>query len=405
MPLYKYSARDEKGKKLDGMMTAQNKSDLAHTLKNQGLLLVYAMAQKEKTAQSWQGIALWKRVSLAEKMLFIKHMAVMVKAGLPIPRILEILTIQSKSRYFKEILSNVKEGIKTGKTLADSMEKYPKIFPPLFSSSIRVGEVGGNLEEVLELLAIQLEKEHDVRSKVKGAMIYPSVIVVAMVVIGILLMIFVVPNLIKVFSDMNIELPLSTRIIIGSSQFMNNHIFMSLGILILVPVLIYSFLQTTIGKNMSSFISLRIPVVGGIIKKVNTARFARTLSSLLKSGVAIVNALDIISDSMENIYFKKALKTAGESVQKGLPLHEAIEKYPNLFPPIVTQMVKVGEETGSSEQIMAQLADFYEKEVDEITKNLSSVIEPALILILGGAVGFFAISVIQPMYTVMDYIG
>jgi len=405
MPLYKYSARDVKGAKIDGLMTAQNKSDLAHTLKNQGLLLVYAMAQQEKIAQNWQGIAIWKRVSLTEKMMFIKHMAVMVKAGMPIPRILEILTIQSKSRYFREVLTNIKEEIKTGKSLADSMEKYPKIFPPIFSSSIRIGEVGGNLEEVLELLAVQLEKEHDIRGKVKGAMIYPSVIVVAMIVIAILMMIFVVPNLIKVFADMNIELPLSTRLIIGSSQFMNNHIFLSLGILILIPASVYFFLQTELGKNTFSFIGLHFPVIGGIIKKINTARFARTLSSLLKSGVAIVNALDIISDSLGNVYFKRALKAAGEGVQKGAPLHEAIEKFPNLFPPVVTQMIKVGEETGSSEQIMAQLADFYEKEVDELTKNLSSVIEPALILIIGGAVGFFAISVIQPMYTVMDYIG
>lgn len=165
------------------------------------------------------------------------------------------------------------------------------------------------------------------------------------------------------------------------------------------------FKSSTVGKNTLHFIYLKIPIVNGIIKKVNTARFARTLSSLLKSGVSIVNALEIISDSLDNVFFKNALKSAGEHVQKGAPLHEAIEKFPNLFPPMVTQMVKVGEETGSSEQILSQLAEFYEKEVDEITKNLSSIIEPCLIMVIGGAVGFFAISVIQPMYTVMDYVG
>jgi len=405
MPLYQYSARDEQGKKIDGMMPAQNKAELAHTLKNQGMLLVFAMAKKEKSEQKWQGIAIWKRVSLTEKMMFIKHMAVMVKAGMPIPRILDILALQTNSRYFKEVLNSIKEEIKSGKSLADSMEKYPKVFPPLFSSAIRIGEIGGNLEEVLELLSVQLQKEHEIRSKIKGAMIYPSVIVVAMVIIAILLMILVVPNLIKVFSDMEIELPLSTRIIIGTSNFMTNHIILTLGITIAIPIAFLMFKSTVFGKNFLHFVYLRIPVVGGIVKKVNTARFARTLSSLLKSGVAIVNALDIIANSLDNIYFKQALKFAGEHVQKGSPLHEAIDKYPNLFPPIVTQMIKVGEETGSSEQIMAQLADFYEKEVDEITKNLSSIIEPALIMVIGGAVGFFAISVIQPMYTVMDYMG
>jgi len=404
MSLYKYSARDEQGKKIDGMMPAQNKAELAHTLKNQGLLLVFAIIQKEKGKQDWQGIAIWRRVSLTEKMILIKHMAVMVRAGLPIPRILEILSLQSKSRYLKDILTNIKEEIKTGKTLADSMQQYPRVFPPLFSSAIRIGEISGNLEEVLELLAVQLQKEHDIRSKVKGAMIYPSIIILAMIIIGILLMLFVVPNLMKVFADMNIELPLSTRIIIDSSAFMTNHLLLTLAILFAIPVFFIAFQRSAPGKNILHFVYLYIPLVSGIIKKINTARFARNLSSLLKSGVAIVNALEIISDSLENIYFKKAIRAASEQVQKGSPLHQAIEKFPNLFPPMVIQMIKVGEETGSSEQILAQLAEFYEREVDEITKNLSSVIEPALILIIGGAVGFFAISVIQPMYMVMDYI-
>jgi len=405
MSLYRYSARGERGEKIEGLMPAQDKAELAHSLKNQGLLLVFAMSQREKDKQSWQGIALWKRVSLTEKMMFIKHMAVMIKAGLPIPRVLEVLSLQSKSRYFKEVLTNIKEEIKTGKTLADSLSQYPKVFPPLFSSAIRIGEIGGNLEEVLDLLAIQLQKEYEIRGKIKGAMIYPSVIIFAMIIIGILMMIFVVPNLMKIFSEMSIDLPLSTRMIIGTSNFMTNHIVLTISALILMPMLLCSMMRNNIGKKILHFVYLHIPLVGGIIKKVNTARFARTLSSLLKSGVAIVNALEIIGDSLENTYFRKAIKSASESVQKGSPLHEAVEKFPNLFPPMVIQMIKVGEETGSSEQILAQLAEFYEREVDEITKNLSSVIEPALILVIGGAVGFFAISVIQPMYMVMDYMG
>jgi len=404
MPLYKYSARDDKGAKINGIMPAQNKAELAHTLKNQGMLLVFALAQKEKGRQNWQGIALWKRVPLVEKMMFIKHMAVMVKAGLPLPRILEVLAIQSKSRYFKEVLDDIKEEIKTGKSLADSMAKYPKVFPSLFSSAIRIGEIGGNLEEVLELLAIQLQKEHEIRGKIKGAMIYPSVIVVAMIIIGILLMILVVPNLMKVFSEMDIELPLSTKFIIGTSSFMTSHIVLTIFTVLAIPTIFIGLKKTTLGKISLDFVYLHIPVVGGIIKKINIARFARTLSSLLKSGVAIVNALEIISDSLDNTFFRKAIKSASEHVQKGFSLHQAVEEYPKLFTPMVTQMIKVGEETGSSEQILVQLAEFYEKEVDEITKNLSSVIEPALILVIGGAVGFFAISVIQPMYMVMDYI-
>lgn len=404
MPLYKYRARDEKGKKIEGIMPAQNKADLAHILKNQGMFLVFALSKKENgTSGNWQVVTLLKRVSLTEKMMFIKHLSVMIKSGLSLPRAIEILSLQTKSRYFKEVLDSIKESLKTGKNLSDSMQIYPKIFPPLFSSSIRIGEVGGNLDEVLDLLAIQLQKEYDIRSKVRGAMIYPSVIIVAMIVIGILLMLFVVPNLMKIFSEMKIELPLSTRMILETSKFMTNHMILTISGIILLPISIIFLRKRQLGKNIFHFLFLHTPMVGGIVKKVNIARFARTLSSLLKSGVAIVNALEIISESLGNIYFQNAIKKASEKVQKGSPLNQAIGEYDKLFSPMVTQMIKVGEETGSSEQILGQLADFYEKEVDEITKNLSSVIEPALILVIGGAVGFFAISVIQPMYMIMDY--
>lgn len=404
MPLFKYRARNENGQKTEGLIQAESKMELAHSLKNQGLILVFAESLKEGKGTGGGGIILFKRVSLTEKMMFIKHLSVMIRAGLNLPRAIEILAMQTKSVYFKEVLENIKESLKSGKNLADSMQKYPKIFPPLFSSSVRIGEMGGNLEEVLDLLSIQLQKEHELKTKVRGAMIYPSVIVVAMIIIAILLMIFVVPNLMKIFTEMNIELPLSTKMIIAISGALSSHVFLSLGAIALVPISIIMFRRHPVGKKFFDFMFLKIPAISGIIKKINTARFARTLSSLLKSGVAIVNALDIIGDSLDNVYFKKALKQTSESVQKGTPLNQSLGEYSDLFPPMVIQMIKVGEETGSSEQILAQLADFYEKEVDEITKNLSSVIEPALIMVIGGSVGFFAISIIQPMYMVMDYV-
>jgi type IV pilus assembly protein PilC len=403
VPLYTYRARDEKGQAISGIMPAENKAELAHTLKNQGLLLVFANQKTDKKKLSWQGLPFLKRVSLTEKMMFTKHLSVMIKSGLPIPRALEILAIQTKSNYFREVLNNVKEKIKTGSSLADSLQDYPRVFSSLFTSSIRIGEIGGTLEEVLELLALQMQKEHDIRAKVRGAMIYPSVIIVVMIVIAILMMIFVIPNLMKIFSEMNIELPITTRLIIATSNLLSNHIIISLAGLVTIPLLLLFFKSSPPGKKFFHFIFIHTPLIKNIVKKIYIARIARTLSSLLKSGVAIVNALDIIADSMENTYFKIAMRRASEMVQRGLPLNKAIADFPQLFAPMVIQMIRVGEETGSSEQILTQLADFYEKEVDDITKNLSSVIESALILVIGGAVGFFAISVIQPMYMVMDY--
>ncbi len=403
MALFKYRARDNAGKKIEGLMPARSKSELAHTLKNQGMLLVFAMEENAKEGGKKGGDIYLKRVSLAEKMIFIKNLGVMIKAGIPIPRALEILSKQTKARYFKEILTSLREDVQTGKSLSECMMKYPKVFPPLFSSTIRIGEMGGSLEEVLEVLAIQLEKENGIRTKVKGAMIYPSVIVFAMVIIGILIMIFVVPSLTKIFTDMDIPLPLTTRIIIGSSGFLRDNMLVTLVALIALPVGFIYFKGTPKGKKALHYLILHAPIINNISQKVNTARFSRSLSSLLKSGVSIVKALEIISESLDNVYFQEALLSASKKVQKGSPLNKSIEDRPDLFPPMVAQMIKVGEETGSSEQVLAQLADFYEREVDELTKNLSSVIEPVLIMFIGGAVGVFAISVIQPMYSVMDY--
>lgn len=402
MPLFKYRARDESGKKIEGLMPAQSKAELAHTLKNQNMLLVFAAEQTEKESGKG-GKIIFKRVSLEEKMIFIKHLAVMIKSGIPIPRALEILSIQTKAPYFKEILNKIKDEINTGKSLSEAMMKYPKIFPPIFSSTIKIGEIGGGLEDVLQILAIQLEKDHNIRSKVKGAMIYPSIILFAMILIGVLIMIFVVPSLTKIFSEMDIELPLTTRIIIGTSAFLKNNMIITLLVLFSLPVAFLFLKKKPKIKRFLHFLILHAPIVKNISQKVNTARFARSLSSLLGSGVSIVKALEIISESLENVFFQEALLDSAKKVQKGSTLNKSIEPYSNLFPPMVTQMIKVGEETGSSEEVLGQLADFYEKEVEEMTKNLSSIIEPLLMMIIGGAVGIFAISVLQPMYTIMDY--
>jgi len=409
VPVYRYRARDKDGKKEEGLMPAKNKKDLASILKKEGQLLVFAIPEKEKSDKKIMGFSplsfILRRVPLVDKLMFIKHLAVMTRAGLPTTRALNILSNQSKSSYFSRIIKKLEGEVKKGKSLADSMAQHPRVFSPLFSSTVRIGEIGGNLEEVLELLAIQLRKEHDLKSKVRGAMIYPSVIVFAMIVIGIIVMVVVVPKLTQIFQEMNVELPITTRMIIGLSNFIQSNLIFVVGGLLAFIFSIISFNKTVTGKKVFHLIFLNIPLIRGLVVKINTARFARTLSSLLKSGVAIVQALKIIGDSLGNVYFQKALKKAADEVQGGIPLNKTLtENKVRLFPPMVIQMIKVGEETGTSEEILLQLAEFYEKEVDELTKNLSSVIEPVLILLIGGAVGLFAVSIIQPMYMIMDVI-
>ena len=269
---------------------------------------------------------------------------------------------------------------------------------------IRVGESSGNLEETLNILADQLENEHELISKVRGAFVYPAVILVAMLGIGIVMMIYVVPQITGVFKDLNAELPTSTKFIIATSDFLRNHYILSLMIVVFLAVGIKVISLFQFGKKILNYILIHIPLIKNMVIKVNCARFSRIYSSLLKSGVPIVEALKILSRTLTNYYYKRALEKASESIQKGVSLSKIIYKEDKIFPLLVPQMIEIGEETGKTETVLMKLAEFYEAEVDQITKNLSSIIEPVLMLIIGSAVGFFAISILSPMYSVLENI-
>jgi len=269
---------------------------------------------------------------------------------------------------------------------------------------VYVGEVSGNLEEVLDILAVQLEKENDLLSKVRGALIYPSVIVVAMIGIGILMLVYILPKITGVFKDMDVELPATTQVIMAISDFIRGHAILTIAVSIVVIVGVKVFYGTIPGKRFFGYVFVRLPIIGNIIVKVNCARFARIYSSLLKSGISVVNALTIISKTLSNLYYKDALGEAIVEIQKGVELSKVISKYPRLFPLLVTQILEVGEETGKTETVLQRLAEFYEEEVSQITKNMSSIIEPILMLLIGGGVGFFAVAMLQPMYSVLENI-
>jgi type IV pilus assembly protein PilC len=350
------------------------------------------------SAKKWR---IFSGVSLKDKMMFAKHLGVMLSSGLSIPRALNVISEQTKSRRFKNILAKIEENVKTGNTLADSLAEAG-VFDELSVNMIRVGEVGGNLEEVLALLANQLQKEHNLISKVRGAMYYPSVILIVMIGIGIAMMTYVVPQLTSVFADMQTTLPASTRMIINVSNFMASHKLLVLFLTVFVFVGVIVFFRIPIGKRTAAFLFLKVPIIKNISVKVNNARFARIYSSLIKSGVPVVESLKIISETLTNQYYQEAFKKFMTEVQKGKPLHEELAVFPKLFPVLVVQMVQVGEETGKTVDILEDLADFYEEEIDQVTKNLSSIIEPVLMVIIGSAVGFFAISMLTPIYSVME---
>jgi len=404
MPTFIYSAVSHSGQKTGGTKDSPNVSELARLLREEGLILISA-----KNASPAAKRATWKEilpalsgVPLVEKIMFAQNLAVMIGAGLSLIKAIEALAQQTRNKKFSNILQEIIASVRKGTSLADSLKKYPKVFSELFVNMVAVGEASGNLEEVLKVLANQMKKEHELLSRVKSAMIYPAVIICAMFGIGALMIATIVPKLKEIFTELNAELPLTTRIIIGISDFLSQRWLLSLFIVLGLTLLGWFIFKSRGGKDFFGRAILRAPIFGDIIKKVNSARLARTLGSLIKSGVPIVEALRIVSGTLGNLPFRQSLEFAAQEIQQGKNLSESLKKYSQIYPPMVNQMVQVGEETGTLDEILGKLAEFYEEEVANITRGLTSIIEPILMILIGAAVGLFAISMLQPMYSMMD---
>jgi type IV pilus assembly protein PilC len=401
-----YTAKSFSGETKSGEADVKNERDLAVQLRAEGFMLT---SYKEITDEEEKRvkIKLFDRffgISLKDKLMFARNLSVMISSGFPLSRAVKNIEEQTKDKRFKKILDDIFAGLQAGSTFADGLAKYPAIFNDLFVNMVRVGEASGNLEEVLDILALQLEKEHELMSKIKGAMTYPAVILVAMVGIAIVMLTYVLPKLTGIFTEMNVDLPKSTQIIIAISDILRNYSYLVAGGFVFLIVFIKIFFSTRFGKKFLSFSMIHIPVVSNLVIKINCARFARIYSSLLKSGVSVVEALRIVSHTLTNYYYEAALLEGIEQIQKGVNLSKVVKKHGKIFPILVSQMIEVGEETGKTEMVLLKLAEFYEDEVEQLTKNLSSIIEPVLMIVIGTAVGFFAVSMITPMYSIMDNI-
>jgi type IV pilus assembly protein PilC len=405
MPKYVYTAKSYQGETKGGEATAGDEKSLAQQLRSEGFLLTSVRLVEEKKSGVQVSFLNWfTSVPLKEKMIFARNLSVMISSGVTVLRAINNLSLQTNNKTFKKVLLDVSENLQGGKSLGDCLASHPAIFSDLFINMVRVGETAGNLEEVLNIIATQLEKEHELLSKVKGAMTYPAVIMVAMLGIGVLMLTYVLPQILGVFKDMDVELPATTKAVMAISNFFQQHSILVICFFLGSGIFLRVFLKTEAGKKAISFLSIKLPGINNITIKVNSARFARIYSSLLRSGVSSVDALQIISRTLTNYYFKAAINDGVGKIQKGMNLSKIIAMYPAVFPMLVSQMMEVGEETGKTETVLIKLAEFYEEEVSQITKNLSSIIEPVLMLVIGTAVGFFAIAMLQPMYGLMENI-
>lgn len=403
MAEFTYTAASKDGKTESGTIEAANLVSAGHLLKEQGLMPLDLEEKKSRDILAFfQGFS---SVPLKEKIAFIQNLDLLLRSGVSAPRAMRIIAKQTGNQKFKGIIGVMAGNVEAGKSMHEAMADYPKIFSHIFISMVEVGEMSGNLEKSLEYLRIQLQRESDLKSKTKGAMIYPGVIVSAMVIVGIALAIFVLPSLTATFKDFDTELPATTRLVVSISDFMAAHSVLVIVGLLMVLAAAVAALKSKPGHRAFSGFLLYMPLISPVVKKINMAKFARILGSLMKSGIAVVQGLEVTSQAMDNEHYREVLADTAENVKLGKPLTEALAQHERLFPFIVTQMLAIGEETGNLEDILDQLAVHFEEEVDDTMKNISSIIEPLLLLVIGVVVGFLALALISPIYNIGNSIG
>ncbi len=403
--LFHYRAKTKNGEVIENLEEAKDRFALARDLRIRGNIPLSIEEKKEKGdvfMQMFDGI--FGRVKIAELIILTKNLSGMLKAGLSLYRALLVLEKQTKNKSLNKILVAISNDINSGDTLSLAFSKFPNTFSKLFVSMTRAGEESGNLAGALTEVGMNLEKAHSLTKKVKGALMYPSVIFSAMIVLGILMFAFVVPTLASTFKELGVVLPPSTRALIFFGNFFSENLLLTFAILALFVFGLVTLLRAKFMDKYVDFTILHLPIVNNLVKEINTARTARTMSSLLLSGVSIVRAVEITEDVVQNVYYKNVLKETKKVLEKGAPFSSVFVDNPNLYPVMMSEMIQVGEETGKLSDMLLQVAMFYEEEVENKTKNLSTIIEPFLMIVIGAGVGFFAISMISPLYSILDNI-
>ncbi len=405
MPNYTYIAKNADGQNEAGTLNARDERQLAQTLKSQGLVLIRSNIEGAVKKSIWSMDISIMKVSSTEKIMMTKNLGVMFATGLPLTKSFEILSMQAKNKRLKAALLDIKNRISKGENLSDALGGYPEIFSELFCNMMKVGEESGTLDEIFQVLATQLTKEHELRSKIVNAMIYPSIILMVMGVVGIVMITFVLPSLSVFFSSLNVDIPIYTKILLATGDFLSKNWWLLFVGPAAFAGLIWLILRTKQGKRGFDTLLLKLPLISPIVKKNNSAFLIRSLSSLISSGVSLIRALEISAKTVSNHYFVDALMYASKEIKKGERLSTALKTYQSLFPVGVVEMIQVGEETGKTDVILKKLADFYEQEAISAVEKLSILIEPILIICLGLGVGLFAFSIIQPMYSSLKSIG
>lgn len=395
MKRFIYKAKDRAGAVVTGEVEASNIQVAAKLVRQRGLVVITIKPASESLGSIIRKFR--ERITLSDVSTFTRQLATMVNAGLPITEALLILRSQSKGPMQK-VVAQILSDIEGGESLSSALSKHPKVFSATYLALVKSGEVGGVMDQVMVRLADNLEKEQEFKGKVKGALIYPAIIVIGMVAVALIMMIFVIPKLTSLYGDFGAKLPLATEILIGISTF-----FLKAWPLIIVGVLgsLYAFRayrKTPTGRKRTDELIFKLPIIGQLQREVILTELTRTLSLMVGAGVSILEALNITAGVVGNSVIADALKDAAKQVEKGFPIAYSFSKHPEAFPFILSQMVAVGEETGKMEEVLQKVSHVFEVESDQKVKGLTSAIEPLVMILLGLGVGFLVIAIILPIY-------
>ncbi len=398
MMIFQYVAKDTTGKTVTGLIEANSETEVAEVLHKKQLIIVSVVSAKRKAV-----LAKDKRVKLEDLVIFSRQLATLIDSGIPLVQCLNILSEQVENKNFQEVVVKMRQDIEAGMSFCDALGKHPAVFSELFINMARAGEASGMLDDVLDRLASYLEKQASLTRKIRSSLIYPAVVVTMAIAITVFLLLKVVPTFKSIFDMLGGQLPLPTRILIGISEFLQHYLLVIIGLLIAFIFAFKKYINTEKGRFEFDTKLLQMPVLGPLFRKVALAKFARTFSTLVKSGVSVLNALEIVAKVAGNKVIEKTIVLCRQSVREGEPISKPLSKS-NVFPSMVWRMIGVGEQTGQLEKMLSKIADFYEEQVDAAVTGLTSIIEPLVIAFLGIVIGGIVVALFVPVFKISQLI-
>src|SRR4030067_620385 len=401
METYVWSGRSREGQRQKGELAAKNKDDVISIMRKQNIMVTSVAKRAKKFSIN---LPFGSKASDKDIAIFTRQFATMIDAGLPLVQCLDILSKEAGSRAFAAVINEIRQDVEAGSTYADSLKKHPDVFGDLYANMVAAGEMGGILDTILNRLSKYIEKNIKLKRQVKAALFYPSTIVAVAFIVIIVLLVYVIPIFAKMFTDFGGTLPMPTQLVIGASNFMRSNILIIIGILVATILGARKYYKTQNGRLVIDSIILKLPVFGMLARKISVATFTRTLGTLISSGVPILDGLDIVAKTSGNKVVEKAIYATRQSISEGKTLSEPLAAS-QVFPPMVVQMIAVGETTGALDAMLSKIADFYDEEVDSTVSTLTSLLEPMLMIFLGIVIGFIVIAMYLPIFKLAGTIG